>query len=356
MRLASTVLAFLIPAAVYAQPGAQMPPLVPCGTPASDGAEVLCGARSPEDAEVTPDGKALVVPQMVRNQKAGLQLFDIAAKKYTPLPVTNDPLKDWGDAACPGPIGDQLSGHGTSLVKRADGKWALLVVNHGGRESIEMFELKNAANGWAAYWHGCVVSPKDFNDVAALPDGSFVATHPTALEPPAQPGGGGGGGNLFDGHPSGYIVRWQAGKGETELPGTRVGYANGVVASKDGRYLYIAAWTAKEIHKYDVRASKDVTVTKLDFMPDNITWTQKGQLLTAGVKGTRGNCPATSTTPCILGFNVAQIDPATMKIGQTFDSRDRALIAGVSVALQVGPAIYVGAFQGDRLVKIDWKQ
>jgi len=55
-------------------------------------------------------------------------------------------------------------------------------------------------------------------------------------------------------------------------------------------------------------------------------------------------------------FNVAQIDPGTMKIVQTFDSKDRALIAGVSVAVQAGNAIYVGAFQGDRLVKIDWKQ
>src|SRR6185369_14059104 len=105
-----------------------------------------------------------------------------------------------------------------------------------------------------------------------------------------------------------------------------------------------------------VRAGKDATVLKLDFMPDNITWTQKGQLLTAGVKGTRGNCPETSTTPCIMAFTVAQIDPGSMKINQTFDSKDRALIAGVSVAVQAGPAIYVGAFQGDRLVKLDWKQ
>ncbi len=243
---ALAVFALLVPAAVYAQPGAQTPPLIACGTPAADGAEVLCGARSPEDAELAPDGKTLIVPQMVRNQKLGLLRFDIATKKYTPLPVVNDPLKDGGNAACPGPIGDQLSGHGTSLVRRTDGKWALFVVNHGGRESIEMYEMKDAANGWAAFWHGCVVSPKDFNDVAALPDGSFVATHPTALEPPAQPGGARS--NRSDDHPSGYIVRWQPGKGETELPGTRVGYAKGVVARPDGRYLYIAAWTAKEIH------------------------------------------------------------------------------------------------------------
>ena len=27
-------------------------------------------------------------------------------------------------------------------------------------------------------WHGCVVSSKDFNDVAALANGGFYGTHP----------------------------------------------------------------------------------------------------------------------------------------------------------------------------------
>jgi outer membrane protein assembly factor BamB len=265
--------------------------------------------------------------------------------------VTNDPRKDWGDASCPGPIGDALTGHGTSLVKRSNGAWQLFVVNHGGRESVEMYELKQTGGAWNALWHGCVVSQKDFNDVAALADGTFIATHPTILEPPAQPGAPPG--NLFDGHPSGYVIRWAPGKGETELAGTRFGYPNGVVASSDGRTVYFASWTGKAIHKYDTRAGKEVAVAPLDFMPDNITWTQKGQLIAAGVKGTRGNCGA---LPCMQAFGVAQIDPGSMKISQTFDSGDRALIGGVSVALQAGPAIYVGAFQGDRLVRLDWKQ
>ena len=151
------------------------------------------------------------------------------------------------------------------------------------------------------------------------------------------------------------MIRWTAAKGEQELAGTRWGYPNGVVATADGRYAYYAAWTAKEIHKYDLRAGKDVAITKLAFMPDNITWTPKGALLAAGVTGARGNCPATGTVPCAMSFGVAQLDTGKLKVGKTFDSAGRLLISGVSVALQVGPAVYVGAFQGDRLVKLDWK-
>jgi SMP-30/Gluconolactonase/LRE-like region len=341
-------------AVVLAQqpPAAPLPPLMACGSPAANGAEVLCGAKSPEDLELTPDGKALIVAQFASfrspNERVGVALFNLATKQYSPIAVTNAPDKAWGDAACPGPIGDQLAAHGTSLVKRTSGAWQYFVVNHGGRESIEMFELKMGAAGPALYWHGCVIADKAFNDVAALADGGFIATHPTGMQTPGQSAG-----NIFDGQPTGWVARWTPGKGESELPGTRFGYPNGVVASADGRYAYYAAWTAKELHKYDLRAGKDISVTKLDFMPDNLTWAQKGQLIAAGVHGSRGNCGA---LPCIYGFSVAQFDAASMKPGPKFDSGERSLISGVSVAIKAGPAVYVGAFQGDRLVKLDWKQ
>ena len=63
----------------------------------------------------------------------------------------------------------------------SNGAWALYVVNHGGRQSIEMFEVKPAAGSWALVWHGCEVAAHDYNDVAILPDGGFVGTYPTAL-------------------------------------------------------------------------------------------------------------------------------------------------------------------------------
>jgi hypothetical protein len=148
------------------------------------------------------------------------------------------------------------------------------------------------------------------------------------------------------------VVRWAVGKGETELPGTRAGYPNGVLVSADERYMYFNAWTVKEVHKYDLKAGKEAGVVKLDFLPDNITW-DKRRMLAAGVKGTRGDCPAGSGAPCIQGFGVAEIDPANMGAKTVFDSEGKgALISGVSVALAVGDAVYVGAFQGDRLVKV----
>ena len=342
------------------QKGAPAPPLAPCGK-AGD-VEIICGTVAPEDFELTPDGKFLIVSQFSRTAgQSGLSLFDPGKKTFTKLTPADEPQQGWGDAACPGPIGASLSPHGTSLAKRPDGKMQLLVVNHVGRESIEMYELKQTAGSWGLAWHGCVVTNIAYNDVAGLPDGGFVGTKPTALQGPPAPKGEakakGPQQDVFAGQPSGYVVRWGAGRGEIELPGTRAAYPNGVVASADGRTIYFAAWTASELHKYDLNQNRETGMVKLNFMPDNITWTKKNKLLAAGVKGARGDCPAGSGTPCIQGFGVAAVDPATMMAANVYDSAGKpAVISGVSVAIQRDNAVYVGAFQGDRVVKIDWRE
>src|SRR5579863_4165909 len=159
-------LALAVTAAAQQPPGQPAaPPLVPCGVHGD--IEVLCGTRSPEDLELTPDGKYLIATQFINLGRtgatgAGMALYDLAKKTFTKMTVTDAPDKAWGDAACPGPIGDALVSHGESLAKRSSGTWALYVVNHGGRQSIEMFEVKPAAGSWALVWHGCEVAAHEY--------------------------------------------------------------------------------------------------------------------------------------------------------------------------------------------------
>ncbi len=327
------------------------PPLVACGVHGD--IEVLCGTRSPEDLELTPDGKYLIATQFVNMGRtasagAGMALYDLAKKTFAKMAVTDEPDKSWGDAACPGPIGDALVSHGESLAKRSNGAWALYVVNHGGRQSIEMYELKPAASGWALVWRGCEVAAHDYNDVAILRDGGFVGTYPTALS-------SGGNGGPFGGAVTGYVARWTPGKGESEIMNTRIRYPNGVVVSADGRFMYVNEFAGRQVFKYDLKSEKVMGSAQVDFLPDNLTWTKEGRILAAGVKGARGDCPEGSGRPCIQGFGVAEIDPAKMQSRVIFDSASHdPLISGVSVALKVGDSIYLGAFQGDRLVKIPY--
>jgi hypothetical protein len=343
-------LALAMTAAASAQQGAQAPALPPCGDHSE--MQAICGVQAPEDLEVTPDGRYLVVTQYASFRRpgaiTGLLLLDLKTQQLQPLPVASRRLAGWGDPSCQEPAA--LAPHGTSLVHRTGGAWELFVVNHAGRESIEMYELQKAGASWTLGWHGCVVSTRAFNDVAGLADGSFVGTHPTALNQPGAPQA-----NPLQGQATGWVGKWTLAAGETEVPGTRLAYPNGVIASADGRYLYINAFSTSDVHKYDVAAAKVVGVAKVDFMPDNLTWTPKRQLIAAGIKGTRGNCPATSATPCIQGFGLASIDPQTMRATPLFDSGTRAIISGVSVAIEAGPDVYVGAFEGDRIVRLPRK-
>jgi hypothetical protein len=335
-------LLLLLPLISMAQPGTLAPPELACGKQGD--ADIICGTRAPEDFEPTPDGKYLIVANFGKGEDPGLDLFEIATQKFSELPLTAEVKAGWGVAACKDSIGSQVNPHGLSLSHRASGEWQLYVVNHSVRESMEMYELQQAGASWKLVWRGCVFADKPYNDVSAEPDGSFVATRPQAIQKEAQ--------DLFAGEPSGNIVRWTAAAGEQVLPGSEYAYPNGVLVSKDGRYAYVSGWISRDFHKYDLQEKKEVGKVALSFMPDNLTWTPSGKILAAGIQGVRGNCPASSSYPCIQGFVVAEVDPETMKVTTVYDSAGKALISGVSVAIEAAGAVYVGSFQGTRMVKV----
>jgi len=330
----------LLPAVAWAQPGANRPPLLDCGMQGN--AEVICDTRAPEDFEVTPDGRFLIVANFGQGEDAPLDLFDLETHSFTEILLDTAPLTGWGETTCAESLGAQITPHGLSLSQRATGQWQLYVVNHSLRESIEMYELVQDGEVWNLVWHGCVVAQEPYNDVAVQPDGSFVATRPQALQTEGQ--------NLFAGGPSGNVARWNQRTGEEVLPGTAYGYPNGVLVSGDGRYAYVSGWTTSDFHQYDLSTSQETGRVDLGFMPDNLTWTPDGKILAAGIKGIAGNCPEESTFPCIQGFVVAEVDPATLEVSVVYDSAGQALINGTSVAIEVDGKVYVGAFQGERLV------
>lgn len=236
----------LLRSSANAQPGAFNPQLLDCGRHGD--VEVICGTNAPEDFELTPDGRFLIVAKMGRDENKGLDLFDPAARTFARIPLSAEKKPDWGEDACTESIGGKIQPHGLSFSKRTSGEWQLYVVNHSMRESMEMYELLPDAGKWKLVWRGCVLASKPYNDVAALPDGSFAATRPQALQKEGQ--------NIFAGGPSGNVAVWTKENGERVLPGSEYGYPNGVVLSEDGRYAYISGWATRDLHKYDLKAKR----------------------------------------------------------------------------------------------------
>ncbi len=323
---------------------APAPALAECGQQGD--VEVICGARAPEDLELTPDGNRIIVAQFGRGAAAGtgIVLFDPDAQDFRDLPVRVEPRPTWGEAACVEPEGMALNPHGLSLATHPDGVVGLYVVNHNLRESVEMFEVAEVGGGWELIWRGCLSAEVAYNDLAMLPNGGFVGTRPTALQEP--------GANAFGGGNSGDVAVWTPESGEVVLPDTASGFPNGVAVDPEGRFAYIAVWTGQGAIKYDLERRERVATVDLGFMPDNLTWTADGRLLAAGIQGIGGDCGG---VPCIQGFEVAEIDPETMNVRTVYRSEaPPSPISGVSVAIQLEDDVYVGSFQGDRLVRIDW--
>ncbi|MGE0386979.1 MAG: SMP-30/gluconolactonase/LRE family protein [Gammaproteobacteria bacterium] len=320
----------------------------------SAGVEAICGLHSPEDIEVLPGGTHLLLSGFNAMGKGpgALYLFDIAARRADTLyPGADSPeaAAPWGDPACTRPPGAKISPHGIHLSRSGADTWRLLVVNHGGREAVEMFELRRAEGRWQARWRGCVPAPANalLNDVVALPQGGFVAS------------------NMFDpadatanersnrGEDTGNLLRWTREAGFVALPGSAAPAPNGLQVDADGRYLFVNVFPMSEVRKFDLHAGRVVGRAHVSY-PDNASWSPDGHLLVAGMTALDGTLACTQDFDrfCPQAYRITAVDPATLATREVFASSGPPTGAA-TIAVQVGRRLYVGSFAGRRLSIVD---
>src|SRR5690348_8815710 len=142
----------------------------PCGRNA------ICGLRNPEDVVRLGSTRFAIASSLARapDSLSHLYLVDLASKNAAPLvPTMNRDTQRPLDPHCAPPQNFRtLITHG--LSSRSDGPdhGRLYVVNHGGNQSIEMFEWHVHGRNVALTWRGCVRVPSTVlaNAVAPLPE------------------------------------------------------------------------------------------------------------------------------------------------------------------------------------------
>jgi hypothetical protein len=345
------------------------PPIAGCI--AKDGLTPICGFSNPEDLELLPDGHTLLVSQMSRDITKGeagsLVFFDTRSGVRTPAwhPASDTDQtteKSWGDANCPGSPGAAIAPHGTSFKKRNDGRWQVAVVNHGGRESIEMFELISAKNtAHKLVWRGCVIPESGIylNDVALLRDGSFVASHmfdknATHIGPFSLPLL-----RAMAGADTGHVFEWRRGEnGDTgfrTLEGSIGAFPNGVELSPDEGTVYANMYFNNEMRKIDRSSGALISKLSVD-KPDNLSWDTQGRLLVLSHTGTLRDelaCFGKPGETCPLAFAVVRVDTQAMS-SEIVLQHEGAPMGAATVARQVGAHVYLGTFSGDRMVRLDY--
>ena len=308
----------------------------------------VCGLNNPEDL-LRVEGTPFVLTGNTGDtdsQGGGFYAVDVRTRQVRDLPIdfsapAHDAYRD-----CPGPPDPaKFSAHGIDLTSDR----TVLAVNHGGRESIEVFRLTASGAGLALTWIGCAMVPESSvaNSVAALPDGGFVTTVPlrSSQELP----------NAGLGRPTGAVYRWAPAGGWRPVP-VELSFPNGILVSRDGASLFVAGYTEQAVAKVALATGAVDAKVKLPFNPDNLRWAPDGDILAAGQDAEPAfvqlTCVSTDVETCQVPTGVSSIEPGSLRATTIFEREgDERFGAGTS-AIVVDDELWIGSFRAQRLLRV----
>lgn len=319
--------------------------------PPSGGLNFICGVQAPEDLVLVPGSRWLIASGMVAG--SGLHLVDTQAKTARNL-FSSGALTARVDknrfAGCPGPLDlKQAVLHGLALRPAQTGRYSLYATNHGGRESIEVFEVDARGAAPSAVWIGCVLMPDKLaaNSVAVFSDGAIVATVLTLPGTTFQ--------DVWAGRNTGVVLMWTPGSKEfRRLPGTELPGNNGIETSADNREFYVASIGLKRIVAFSrADPSKPLRFAQFkEFAPDNVRMVGD-RLITAGIIDEEPSCGGAPKKPedilCPRGWIAAAVNPKTMAVTEIARGPAAPPYGGTATAIPVGDNVWLGSFSSDRV-------
>lgn len=338
---------------LWSTSSAQAAPRVDCSP--VHGVSFICGVTNVEDFAPVPNTKWVIGGDLSTEShpQGYLYLFDtskntVSAVQPSEIAIRPD-KKTYPD--CPGPVDMKTFGpHGLDLTRSGTHR-VLYAVNHGGRESVEVFNVDLSQSRPKFTWTGCVVAPHGFwpDAVASLPDGGIVVTSlwdPTDADRVAK---------LSAGQPVGGLDEWQPGKGWTPVPGTEgMSGPNGVIVSPDGKDIYLALWSGKQVARIDRSSNPPkVDTVPTGFLTDNVRWSPDGKSIFVGGQDVTVkqdlDCFGSSAANCNVPTRVNRMNPATLKMTDVVKSGVYGVFGAGTGAIEVGKKIWVSSFRADRI-------
>lgn len=324
----------------------------------------LCGMQAPEDIAVVPGGDFLLLSELgMMGERPGRALFlNVNDEQWWPAyPLEDTPTSSTavadpqGSASCVTPPTNEMSPHGSHLLTLDNGKVRYLLVNHGDREAVELFDVAVAEGPDAKpelEWVGCVL-PADntmINDVVGLANGDVVYTRMF------RPGDflGQVRGMVFT---SGDVWRWSKSTGPRLLPDTAGRLTNGIEISPDERFVFINQYMNKEVHKYDLQEESIAGVAAVP-NADNSAWGPNGELWLASHSDNLTEmraCFADQSVTCGMHFDIVALNPETMAT-RTLFSHQGPPMGAATVATYNRDKVYLGSFLGDRLAIVPFSE
>lgn len=306
---------------------------------AADGAvQFVCDLESPEDLIAVPGTPWIIASGRIADDAGYLYAVDrrnLASTIIYPGGGSSAAPNLTLYRSCPGAPLATFQPHGIALRPGNNNQHTLYVVGHGQREAVEVFTLDAGSATPTLTWIGCVVAPDgvSLNSVTPLPgSGGPIAVTNFVVA-------------------GGEVWEWSAASGWSQVPGSALAGPNGIVASPDGRWLYIGGWGTESL----VRLSRGVdpvqtAAAPVGFHIDNVRWGEDGSLLVAGQFGAEGanigGCLRGTGSCEGIASRAARVDPDTLAVEQLVDYPSNELLKFGTVAIQVDDEIWVGGIAG----------
>ena len=313
--------------------------------------QFVCGPENAEDL-VHLKGTSWVVASGEQ-----LHLINVKEKSWQPLRVSYPDATETVATpfeTCPAPLtDDRRYAHGITVRFQDGGVHELYVVNHDGRESVEVFDLDANGDVPSARWKGCIPLGDNFfgNSVYTLPDdGLVISISFDKTTPDLFP-------KMIAGDVMGFAYEWFPGTGLNVVPGSEVPANNGITATADGEYLYINSSSNGDITRIPRTAGNDDALPRASQelpvgLADNVHWSKHGTLLVAGHVGgipASSACVQSTDVVCAMDSKIMELDPNSLEILRIIDRTGTASFGAVTSAATIGDEIWFGTLRGDRV-------
>ena len=230
--------------------------------------------------------------------------------------------------------------HGITIHVTATGETQLFVVNHGGRESIELFSI-TLEEIPSLSWTGCIEYPEGSsgNGVAVSDDGTIYAARTS----------------LFDSSKTeqdflGDVVFRRPGENWKTVPNSEMMGPNGIVVSPGGEQIFVNAWPIGTLAVINTESGQRKDID-LPLLPDNIKWSDQGTLLVTGHRAPMEEVMSCYISPEPVSENgsaYAEIDPQNLEIIEVTDV-DLGL---ATTAIDVGQSCWLGTARGSTIGRL----
>ncbi len=281
-------------------------------------------------------------------KKGGLYLIDSESFEWKEAEIDFSGVAAEGYEEIPNP--ELFSSHGIAAKPIGEDIYEVYAVNHGGRESVEVFELIMQDDEPKIVWKGSVPTPNGMtgNSVAPISDGFLVTI-------PMTENTAGTFLSFLAGKPTGTVYKWTAQEGFCEIPGAKLAGNNGIAVSPDEKWAYINGYSSRSVTRISLSDDDVAPVTaQLSFLPDNIRFSKDGTLLVTGqdtgiltvVLLTNGTGIGVSPSDTA----VAKLDPETMEVTEIINLPRFRAFGGGTTAIYVGNDLWISSFRAQRIM------